>query len=147
MELRGDPNTLLFPLGISAAKRQQEAQEKDTLERQKSLERKNKRETEWSSQNDNKTMQDMKKFLRYMTPRHQLKKLDLHHMDERSCIEQVSQLKHQLMTSSKNRQSGRFGQAQSLSPPCMKHNLMMKSTTLKFFVKKYSNGNLEDMYS
>ena len=92
-------------------------------------------------------MQEMKNFLRDMTPRHQLEKLDLHQMDERSCIEQVSQLQNQLMASSKRRQGGRLGQAQSLSPPCMKHNLMMKSTNLKFFVKTYSNGNLEDMYS
>ena len=51
-------------------------------------------------QKDNKTMQELKEFLKSHTPRHSLKKLDLHHMDERSCIEQHSQLRNELASRS-----------------------------------------------
>ena len=63
-------------------------------------------------QKDNKTMQELKEFLkRYHTPRHNLKKLDLHQMDERSCIEQHSQLKNELASRSQTFKNGRLGQA------------------------------------
>ena len=85
---------------------------------------------------------------RHHTPHHSLKKLDLHSMDERSFIEQHSQLRNELiLMDSQKQRGGRLGQSQTLSPPCMKHNLMMKSTTLKFKVEKLSNGNIEDIYS
>lgn len=144
-ELKGEADGALALLAESARKQQLQSQSR-TAQRP-SRERKSKREAEWSSRKDNKIMQEMKNFLRYNTPRHQLKKLDLNNLDERACIEQVSLLKNQLLNSTKTKQNGRFGQAQSLSPPSMKHNLMMKSTNLKFFVNKQSSGNQEDLYS
>ena len=100
----------------------------------------------------------MKNFLRYMTPRQHLKSLDLNFMDERTCIEQVSQLKAQMLKDQMlagSAQSRRRdlddedsrGQAQSHSPPHMKHNLLAKSTNLKHYTQKHSNGNIEELYS